>query len=122
VVVAVSDDLGDNGGSRWRMTAGDNVGDDVGDDVGNGDDGGNDIGNDTNEGDGGDTGREEGGAPGGGYGGGGGGGSGGGGDCVGGGCILLGSFPFYCEDNFVWYFYVWGELARSHLPSHSCHA
>jgi hypothetical protein len=24
---------------------------------------------------------------------------------------------------FLWYFYdVWGEFARSHLPSHSCHA
>jgi hypothetical protein len=29
----------------------------------------------------------------------------------------------YWEDIFVWYFYyVWGELARSHLPSHSRHA
>ncbi len=41
----------------------------------------------------------------------------------GGGCILQGSFAFYCEDIFVWYFYdVWGESARSHLPSHSRHA
>ena len=52
--------------------------------------------------------------------GGGGGGSGNGG---GGSCILHGSYAFHCEDIFVWYFYdVWGELARSHLPSHSCHA
>ncbi len=39
------------------------------------------------------------------------------------GCILQGLFAFFCEDIFVWYFYdVWGELARSHLPSHSRHA
>ncbi len=59
--IAVSDDLGDDGGSRWRMTAGNNVGDDVGDvDDGDngGNDGGNDAGNNAGEGDGGDAGRE----------------------------------------------------------------
>ncbi len=39
-VVAVSNDLGNNGGSRWQTTTGNNVGDDVSNDVGNGDDGG----------------------------------------------------------------------------------
>jgi hypothetical protein len=64
--------------------------------------------------DGEDTGREGGGDPGGGRGGGGGSGN---------GCILQESFAFYYEDIFVWYFYdVWGELARLHLPSHSRHA
>ncbi len=49
------------------------------------------------------------------------GGRGGSGNSNGGGCILQRSFDFYCEDIFVWYFYhVWGELARSHFPSHSC--
>jgi hypothetical protein len=57
-----------------------------------------------------------GGVPGGGRGGGGSSGHGGG------GCILQGLFAFYCEDV-LWYFYdVWGELVRSHLPSHSHHA
>jgi hypothetical protein len=52
-----------------------------------------------------------------------GGGRGSGSDCVGGGgCILLGSIPFYWDDIFVWYFYVWEELARSHISSHSHHA
>jgi hypothetical protein len=65
------------------------------------------------------------GAPGGGRGGGGGGSSGGGNggggsDGGGGGCMLQGSFVFYCEDIFcVSYFYVWGELARSHLSPHT---
>jgi hypothetical protein len=50
-------------------------------------------------------------------------GGGGSGDGGGGSCILQGLFVFYCEENFVWYFYdVWGELVRSHLPSYSCHA
>jgi hypothetical protein len=60
----VSDDLGGNGGSRWRMTAGNDVVDDVGDvDDGDdgGDDGGDDAGDDAGEGDGGDAGREGGG-------------------------------------------------------------
>jgi hypothetical protein len=44
------------------------------------------------------------------------------GDCGGSGsCIFLGLFAFYREDIFVWYFYVWEELARSHIPSHSHH-
>jgi hypothetical protein len=53
----------------------------------------------------------------------GGGGSGSGsGNGGGDGCILQGLFAFYCEDIFVWYFNdVWGELARSHLPSHCRH-
>jgi hypothetical protein len=63
--VAVSDDLGNDGGSRWQMMAGDNVGDDVGNDMGDGDNGCNNAGNDTNKGDGRDTGREGGGATGG---------------------------------------------------------
>ncbi len=75
--------------------------DDMGNDVSNGDDGGNNAGNNASKGDGGDAGGEEGGAPGGRCGGGGGGGSGSGGDCSGSGCILLGSFPFYCEEGDV---------------------
>ncbi len=43
--VAVSDDLGNVGGSLQQMTAGDNVGDDVGNDVGDGDEGSNNAGN-----------------------------------------------------------------------------
>ncbi len=46
MAVAVSDDLGDNGGSQRRTTVGDNVGDDMGDDVGNGDDCRDNAGND----------------------------------------------------------------------------
>ncbi len=113
----MSNDHGNNSESRWRTTVGDDVEDDVGDDVGDGDNGGGNAGADAIEGDGGDTGGEGGGAPGEGCGSGGGGDSGGGG-----GCILLGLFLFYCEDIFVWYFYVWGESARSHFPSHSRHA
>jgi hypothetical protein len=115
----VSNDLGDNGGSQWRRTVENNLGDDRGDDVGDRDDGGNNAGNNAGKSDDGDAGSEGGGAPGGGRGSGGG---GGGGNSSGGGCILQGLFAFYCEDIFVWYFYVWGELARSHLPSYSCHA
>jgi hypothetical protein len=116
--VAVSNDLGDDGGSQWRMMAGNDVGDDVGNDVGNGDDDGNYAGNDASEGDGGDTGGEEGGgAPGGGRVG----GSGGSGWWR--RLHIAGVVDFYCEDIFVWYFYdMWEELARSHLPSHSRHA
>ncbi len=33
MMVVVGDDLGDNGGSRWWMTAGDKVGDNMGDDI-----------------------------------------------------------------------------------------
>ncbi len=58
MAVAVSNDLGDDGGSRRQMMAGNNVGDDVDNDVGNGDDGGNDAGNDADKGDGGDAGGE----------------------------------------------------------------
>ncbi len=60
----VSNDLGDDGGSRRRTTAGDDVGDDVGDvDDGDdgGDDGGDDAGDNAGEGDGGDAGGEGGG-------------------------------------------------------------
>ncbi len=117
----MSNDLGNNGGSRWPITVGNNVGDDVGDDVGDGDDGGNNAGNNASEGDGGDAVREGGGAPGRGHGGGGSGdgsGSRGCGDCRGGGCILLGLLSFYCEDIFVLYFYVWGEL-QFHTSPHT---
>jgi hypothetical protein len=31
------------------------------------------------------------------------------------GCLL------YREDIFLWYFYVWEELGRSHISSHPCH-
>ncbi len=112
----MSNDLGDDGGSRRRTTAGDNVGDDVGN-VGDGDNGGNDAGNNAGKRDGRDAGGERGGGfwqrtrrqrrrqrrrrrlP------------------------IAGVVAFYCEDIFVWYFYdVWGESARSHLPSHSRHA
>ncbi len=95
----MSDDLGNDGGSRWRTTAGDDVGDNVGDvDDGDdgGDDGGDDAGDDASEGDGGDAGREGGGAPGGGHG-----GSGGGGDGGGGGCILQGLLLFIVKIFFV---------------------
>ncbi len=51
-----------------------------------------------------------GGAPGKGPGGGGGGGSSGSGDCGGGGCILLGLFPFYCEDIFCVVFLLISDL------------
>jgi hypothetical protein len=34
----VSNDLGNDGGSRWQTKVGDNVGDDMGNDVGDGDD------------------------------------------------------------------------------------
>jgi hypothetical protein len=90
--------------------------DNVGDDVGNRVDGGNATG----KGDSSNTNGEGGeGAPGGGRGNGGG-RSVNGGSC---GCILQGLFAFYCEDIFVWYFNdMWGDLARSHLPSHSRHA
>jgi hypothetical protein len=126
----VSNYLGDDGEIRQRKTVGDNVGDDVGNDVGDRDDGVNVTSNNADivagKGDGGDTRGEVGGAPGGGCSGGSSGGSdggGGGGGSSSGSCILQGSFAFYCEDIFVWYFFdVWGELARSHLPSHSCHA
>jgi hypothetical protein len=95
------------------------------DDVGNGDNGGNNAINDPGNNAGkGMVGTPVGwgaGAPGSGSGGGGGGGCGDGGG-GGGGCILQMSFAFYCEDNFVCYFYVWGELVRLHLPSHSHHA
>ncbi len=52
VVVAVSGDLGNDGGSRQRITVGDDVGDDVGNDVGDRDDGGNNAGNDASKRDG----------------------------------------------------------------------
>ncbi len=52
VAVAVSNDLGYNGGSRRRTTAGDDMGDDVGDDVGDGDNGGNNGSNNAGKGDG----------------------------------------------------------------------
>jgi hypothetical protein len=61
VAVAVSNDLGNNGGSRRLMTVGNDMGDDVGNDVGNGDDGGNNACDDAGEGDGRDAGREGGG-------------------------------------------------------------
>ncbi len=106
--MAVSDDLGDNGGSRRRTTAGDDVGDDAGDDVGDGEDGGDDAGDNAGEGDGGDAGGDAG--------------------REGGGgswrrtrrrqrrrrrrrrrLHIAGVIAFYCEDIFVWYFYhVWG--------------
>jgi hypothetical protein len=116
------------------MTVGNNAGDDMVDDLGNWDNGGNDTindpGNNAGKGMVGTPAGRGAGAPGSGSGGGGGGGSGGGGGgggCGnggggGGGCILQRSFAFYCEDNFVCYFYVWGELVRLHLPSHSHHA
>ncbi len=56
MAVAVSNDLGNDGGSRQQMTAGNNVGDDVGN-VGNRDNGGNN----TSKGGGGDAGKEGGG-------------------------------------------------------------
>jgi hypothetical protein len=110
----VSDDLGNDGGSQQRTTAGNNVGNDVGD-VDDRDNGGN-ASNNAGKGDGGDASGERGGAPGRGH-------DGGSSDSGGGGCILQGLLLFYCEDIFVWCFYdLWGELLRSHLPSHSRHA
>ncbi len=104
MAVAVCKDLGNNGKRQRLMTVSNNMGDDVDDDLVNGDNGGNDAGNNTGT----DTGRDGDGVIlaekcGGGGGGGGGGGSGNNGDgnC---GCILQGSFAFYCED-IVWYFY-----------------
>jgi hypothetical protein len=85
----------------------------VGDNVGDGDNCVDNAGNDAGKGDCGDASREGGGALGRGSG-------GGDGNCGGGSCILQGSFAFIAG-YFVWYFYdVWGELARSHLPLHSC--
>ncbi len=55
MAVAVSDDLGNDGGSRRWTTVGKDMGDDVGNDVGNGDDGSDSAGNDASEGDGGDA-------------------------------------------------------------------
>jgi hypothetical protein len=81
---------------------GGNLGDDVGNDVGDGADGSINAGNDACGGDGGDASGKGGGAPGGGRGG------SSSGDGGGDGCILLGPFPFYCEDISVWYFCVWG--------------
>ncbi len=64
-------------------------------------------------------GRGGGGVPDRGHGGGGGGVNNGGS----GGCILQGAFGCYSEDIFMRYnFLCLGELARSHLPSHSHHA
>jgi hypothetical protein len=96
----------------------------VGDDVGDKDDGSNDAGDNASKGDGRDAAGREGGG--------------------GGGSwqrtrlrrrqqqrqqrrwqLLIAGvlFAFYCEDIFVWYFYdVWGDQTRSHLPSHPCHA
>ncbi len=115
----MSDDLDDNGGSRWKMTAGNNVGDDVGNDVGDRDDGVNNAGNNASKGDGGDPSGEGGGAPGGGQGGGsGGGGNGGDGGNGGGGCILQGLFAFYCED-FLCGIFMGGGNWRGHTSSHT---
>ncbi len=101
------------------MTAGNDVGDDVGNDVGDRDDGGNDAGTMLAKGVARTLAGRGGGAPDGGCSGGGGGSS----NVGGGGCILQGSVAFYCEDIIVWYIYdIWGESARSHLPSHSRHA
>ncbi len=58
MAVAVSDDFGNNGGSRWLTTVDDDVGDDMGDDVGNRNNAGNNAGDNANKGDGGDAGRE----------------------------------------------------------------
>jgi hypothetical protein len=121
--VAVINDLGNGGGSQRLTTAGNDMDDYVGNDLGDRDDGGNKPSDNAGKGDGGDAGREGGGGPGGRHGGGssssGGGGSGNG---SGGGCTLQGFFAFYCKDIFVRYFYdVWGELARSNLPSHYHH-
>ncbi len=116
-MVAVSNDLGDDGGSGRWTTVGDNVGDDVSNDVGNRDDGNHNAGNNAGKGDGGMLLGREGWAPGRGRGGSSsGGGNGGSGNSGGSNGILLGLFPFYCEDNFVWYFYVWGEFAMSQFP------
>ncbi len=98
--------------------SGNNVGDDLVDDVGNRDNGGDDAGNNASKGDGRDVGKEGGGAPGKGRSGGSGSSSGGGDNCGGGGCILLESFPFYCEDIFGWYFYVWGNW-QGHTSPHT---
>ena len=54
----MSDDLSDDGGSRRRMTAGDDAGDDVGNDVGDRDNGVKDAGNNASKGDGRDAGGE----------------------------------------------------------------
>jgi hypothetical protein len=56
--VAVSNDLGNNSGSRRRMMVDNNVSDDVGNDVGDGDDGSNNAGNNASKGDGRDDGGE----------------------------------------------------------------
>jgi hypothetical protein len=88
--VAVSNDLGDNGGSRQWTTAGNNVGDDAGNDVGDGNDGGNNAGNNTGKRDGRDTSGEGGGAHGGGC------GDGGGGGCILQGLLLLIVKIFLC--------------------------
>jgi hypothetical protein len=61
VVVAVSIDLGNNGGGRWQTTVGNNVDDDVGNNVGDGDDGGDNASDNASKGDGGDTRGERGG-------------------------------------------------------------
>ncbi len=60
-MVGVSDDLGNDGGSRRQTMAGDDMGDDAGNDVGDGDDGGDNAGNNAGKGDGGDAGEEGGG-------------------------------------------------------------
>jgi hypothetical protein len=112
----VSNDLGNNSGSQWRTTAGDNVGDDVGNDVGNGDDGGDNAGNNAGEGDGKDAGGEGGwGAPGGGRGSGGG-GSGEGGS---GGCILKGSFLFIVKIFLCGIFMMCGGNWGGHTSPHT---
>ncbi len=114
----MSDDLGDDGGSRRQTTAGNDIVDDVGNDVGNGDDGDDNTGNDAGKGDGGDAGREGGGAPGGGCGGGGGGG-GGGGDGGGGGCILQGSLLFIVKIFLCDIFIMCGGNWRGHTSPHT---
>jgi hypothetical protein len=114
-VVAVSNDLGDNSGSQWRTTAGNDMGDDVDDDVGDGDDGGKEAGNNSGKGDGGDAGGEGGGASGGGHGGGGGGSGNGGG----GGCILQGSLLFIVKIFLCGIFMMCGGNWQGHTSPHT---